>query len=499
METKAFLTSIMILFMAVSGSSQSVKREYYDAWTQTRLMAEYQVNAVGEKHGWFKGYNRDGVLIMENNYRNNLYHGETKEYDIIRGKRKLRKVENYKEGLLQGSAKYYTDGLLTKSGKYVDDERDGKWVIFSPFQNYGMDKSLRDRYKYVVINKYYDKGKEYYPDGKHTQKYYPADKIYLEQEYANGHKVGVHRSYYPNGQLANETKYDTDGNMVYSNSLYENGNTKEYTGTRDGKEVFEQYDKEGKPTRVMLNWATSKNALKDAMKAFEDREFAKAAKLFRKIPNEDDARIMDDLANAQSYIAQGSFGGAIFEINKAKKKATNPIIEEFYDEIYPLYLQWLEGIFQSYTGENQIEDMEKQLKHQLVDLHPEDVPSFQKLIDEAKADQEFFSSIDTIIEEFEEGNVVMKESFFVDENGQRIMNESFVKGKYLYPKFRFVIDPIIESYRAETDNTKKRESGNSLVTMIKVFNAIPESDWKTLNKNLKKVDDPSEIKTIIGL
>ena len=79
------------------------------------------------------------------------------------------------------------------------------------------------------------------------------------------------------------------------------------------------------------------------------------------------------------------------------------------------------------------------------------------------------------------------------------MNESFVKGKFLYPKSRLVIDPVIESYNGETDRDKKRAFANSIVTMINVVNAIPESDWKSLNKSLKKVDDPNEIKTIIGL
>ena len=463
------------------------------------LMAQYQVNSVGEKHGWFKGYDREGVLVMENNYRNNLWHGVCKEYTTSWGKRQLSKSETYKDGDLNGSAKYYTNGLVTKSGNYVDGERDGKWVIYLPFKNYGLDESIRDSYEYVVINKYYDKGREYFPDGKYIEKYYPAGKIRSEQEYANGRKVGIHRYYYPNGQLSNETKYDNDGKMVYSNTLYENGKTLEYNGTRDGKEVFEQYDKEGNPTLAMRNWSTSKNSLKDAMSAFENREFAEAAKLFRKVPNEDDARIMDDLANAQNYIAQGEFGGAVFEINKAKKKATNPIIEEFYEEIYPLYLQWLTVIFEDYASKNQIEKMEKQLKNQMAVLQTEDVPSFQKLIDQAKADQEFYSSIETMLEEFNKSNVEMKESFFVDENGKQIMNESFVKGKFLYPKSRLVIDPVIESYNGETDRDKKRAFANSIVTMINVVNAIPESDWKSLNKSLKKVDDPNEIKTIIGL
>lgn len=100
---------ILLIFSSLSISvfSQKVVKEFYDPWTKTKLMAEYQVNTSGEKHGWFKGYDQQGVLILENNYKNNLYNGLNKEFTTVYGKRVIASEKNYLNGLLHGEYKEY--------------------------------------------------------------------------------------------------------------------------------------------------------------------------------------------------------------------------------------------------------------------------------------------------------------------------------------------------------------------------------------------------------
>lgn len=491
---KNIIMMVALMAYCLTSTAQSVKREYYDAWTKTMLMAEYQVNSVGEKHGWFKGYDREGVLIHEQQFKNNLWEGEIRQYSAFGGKRQLAKVENYRAGVLHGPAKYYRDDLITQSGEYKDGKKVGVWTNYQPYNNYEF-KTLLAQNKYYIQKIHYQDGEQVFPDGQFTMKYYPSGKTYATIEYNGGKKVGHHKYYHPDGTLSNEEKYDSNGKMIFETVYWPNGQVQMLRSWENGTFRYEGYDRQGNPDSNMKLEAHKM----DAMQAFKNREFAEAARLFRKAYNENDARIMDDLANAQSYIAKGSFGGAITEINNARKKAKNPIIEEFYEEIYPLYLQWLDAIFQKHAAEGKVESMEGELQNQLVDLHEEDVPRYQKFIDEAKDAAAFYASVDEAITKFQASNVEQRESFFVDENGQRIMQDYFVKGKYLYPKAMVLLEPLMKKYSEEKDTSTKKSLGQELVAIIAAVEKIPEAEWKGLNKQLKKVNDPTEIRLVLGV
>jgi antitoxin component YwqK of YwqJK toxin-antitoxin module len=244
-----------------SAHSQSLKRDYYDPWTKSILMAEYQVNSTGEKHGWFKGYDQKGVLVFEYNYKNNEWHGINKEYTTVWGNREITKSETYEAGILHGPATYYGKGdLVLREGRYQNGERDGKWFETAIYVNYDIDEELKKGCDHITMNVLYDKGKrrEEAHMGEVREFFYPSKKLRSIINHQNGKRVGKAIWYYPNGSVETQEEYDASGGIMYTHTLYPNGKTKSLTGMQNGKEVFEQFDSRGNPTRNMENWVLNR-------------------------------------------------------------------------------------------------------------------------------------------------------------------------------------------------------------------------------------------------
>ena len=174
-------------------------------------MAEYQVNAVGEKHGWFKGYNQEGVIVYEYNYKNNLQDGLNKEYSVYGG-RKLAQTETYKAGVLHGPAVYYFDGTgIREKGSYKEGEYHGEWLVIKML---AIDRSaysdeIKKGTQYLKETYYYDKGKRVYPDGEIKAYYHPSNTLYSVERYFNGKPTGDHVWYNPDGTVSRQHHFDT--------------------------------------------------------------------------------------------------------------------------------------------------------------------------------------------------------------------------------------------------------------------------------------------------
>lgn len=101
----------------------------------------------GLKHGKSKKYINDGTLLKESNYKNDLLDGIIKWYSdgILSVESNYRKGENhglhneydkegrlslqmnYNQGIKDGLYKEYENGELKEEGKYKDGQRDGLW------------------------------------------------------------------------------------------------------------------------------------------------------------------------------------------------------------------------------------------------------------------------------------------------------------------------------------------------------------------------------------
>ena len=166
-----------------------------------------QMDAKGEKQGyWIKKY-PDGQILYEGSFRNNKPVGEFKRYYEDGN---LKSVLMYSDKKNEAFAEiYYPNGYIASKGLYVNQAKEGKWQFFS--------FSLKDT---LISEEYYTKGKKnglsvnYYPDG------IIAEKLY----YANGVRHGECLKYHESGALNLRTRYENgqlDGSFE---AYYENGN-----------------------------------------------------------------------------------------------------------------------------------------------------------------------------------------------------------------------------------------------------------------------------------
>jgi len=86
--------------------------------------------AKGKKQGKFKIFSgKDGVLLEEETWNNNLKDGEYNAYYITGV---LRIKMYYAKGKMHGNFEnYYEDGTLWNKGQYKDDFRDGIWTEYN--------------------------------------------------------------------------------------------------------------------------------------------------------------------------------------------------------------------------------------------------------------------------------------------------------------------------------------------------------------------------------
>lgn len=117
----------------------------------------------GKKHGAFRKYTSERVLIEEMNWRNDVKHGNWNKY-YENGK--IMFEATYINGVLSGALKtYYKSGVLQKEGTYKNDLMDGQWFYYN--ENGGLDKMYQfdngvcpeaeqdqnDEYKELMKNK----------------------------------------------------------------------------------------------------------------------------------------------------------------------------------------------------------------------------------------------------------------------------------------------------------------------------------------------------------
>lgn len=345
---KYTLTLVFCLIIGLT-YAQSTKTEYYDLYTKTKIMAKYQVDASGQKHGWFIGYDKQGVVIKEYNYKNNQLNGLCIDYTTVYGSREVMNKKTYKDGVLNGEyIDYARGGLVIKKGNFLNGERHGDWFLADPYTNYDLTDSEKKGSEYVGTNGRYDNGRAIpftIESGIHKEYFYPSKKLRAQTNFKNSKRFGKCTWYYPTGAIEIEQEYDQDGELIYTLMLYPDGKTRTYNGLKNGEQVFEDYDKNGNPTQRMKNWANEQILVeydRQAMEAFEDGRYKEAAQFFIKANNPGDAALMYSMVDAESYFNDGNYIAAIRKIQEVRQKVQHEIIEGFYEKVYVKFLPSIE-------------------------------------------------------------------------------------------------------------------------------------------------------------
>lgn len=478
---KKLTTLLLISLCTLQVYSQTVKTEYYDPYAKTKVMAKYQVNSVGEKHGWFKGYDKEGVLIYEYNFKNNLWEGVNKEYSTYTGSRTLSQSETYKAGVLHGSAIYYAGtgsykGRFIKAqGSYKDGKRDGEWIIMESFDAYGMPDEWKAKAQYIQFVKYYEKGKEVYPDGEIISYYLPSKQPSSVIIYKDGKETGEPKGYFPDGSIASEKMYDAEGKLLFETTYHPNGQLKGYVDWRSGKRVYEGYNEDGSPDKTMQYEQQKKeeneraNAIGKANSTLNSDQVGEAIKMYQDLGI--NTEYLEFFLQLRIQFENKQINHSYFR-SQLKTKYWD-LVEKRAIQTMKAHEKYCEDYIERKTiEENKILEEKKQLNE----------------------------NVKSVLESYKSQNVTQVQTIMVDANGNAIMKDSYTKGrKYLYLKSMIVLDLYIQDFNNATDLIKKQDLAKKIKDAIDVLNKIPESEWKDLNKQLKKVDDPEQIKAILKI
>jgi len=154
-------------------------------------------------NGFSKEYNPDGTLKGISKYNMGVLEKDVPELSALDMRNiyyedgRIKSVETYKDGLPEGTFKYYdTTGKVTDAKIY----KDGVLMAQGIFDEMGKEQG---------------QWKEYHPDGT----------LRWEGEYKDGVKVGEWKYYHPNGKKEQQGRYDSKGRPTGSwKWYYESGN-----------------------------------------------------------------------------------------------------------------------------------------------------------------------------------------------------------------------------------------------------------------------------------
>lgn len=202
------LTLNIIAVITYAQNLQTVKT-YYDPYTKTRLNEVYTVLAgTPTKHGSYKAYDEQGILVKEATYSNGIANGPYKEYYSSRygldDRGKLGLSENYKNGKLDGISEDYAYPGGKKRTAETRTYAMGELLKKVGYYETGEKATERD-YKTGSFTEWYENGQK-----KETGKY---------DSY--GYKTGSYTKWYDNGQVM-ETKKDS-AEVILAMEYHEDG------------------------------------------------------------------------------------------------------------------------------------------------------------------------------------------------------------------------------------------------------------------------------------
>jgi len=198
---------------------------YFVTYYNNGVVSEEGWYVGGQRQGTFLNYDLQGQLISKLYYLNDKIHGIS-EYYALNGKPD--NTEYYDNGWLKKVVQFDTLGNILTSSELVKGE--GKILL----KHYNGKPYIENNYKYYNRN------------GIRTFTYVDGSK-FNTSFYKNGLLDSIYRSWYPNGKLQVEGRYESGGKTGQWKYYWRNGTiqaTEEYAdGHLNGKNV--QYNEDG--------------------------------------------------------------------------------------------------------------------------------------------------------------------------------------------------------------------------------------------------------------
>jgi antitoxin component YwqK of YwqJK toxin-antitoxin module len=153
-----------------------------------------QVDTKGLKQGYWKKYYPNGKLMYRGQFKDNNPIGEMHRYYESGGLQAFILFNN--DGESAKAKLFYEDGKLSAEGNYYQMQKDSLWKYYSYYTSA------------LVSDEFYVKGKK---NGIHRS-YYENGQVSEETEWLNDYKEGKWIQYFPDGSIKMKTNYSF--NMV---------------------------------------------------------------------------------------------------------------------------------------------------------------------------------------------------------------------------------------------------------------------------------------------
>ena len=127
-----------------------------------------QVDEKGMKQGYWQKYYPNGMLMYKGEFKNNIPVGTMKRYYESGGIQAIIRIDS--TGDYAKAQLFYEDSELSAEGGFYKMQKDSVWKYYS----------------------------------------YYSGALVSEETYSKGKKVGVHKSFYENGQVSEETEWHND-------------------------------------------------------------------------------------------------------------------------------------------------------------------------------------------------------------------------------------------------------------------------------------------------
>ena len=217
-----------------------------------------QRDAAGRKQGYWEAVDNKGGLVYSGYFKDDKPVGELKRYFPTGQVRVIMNYEN--DGTKARTGFYWQNGELAARGNYIGAKRDSVWLYYSYYT-----KTISHSVEYTAGKR---NGKE--------QSFYPNGNVAQETNWKNDLKDGSWKQFFDNGQLKSTAMYVNDKLEGTYTAYYPDGK-KEIEGVYRNDAPngeWNRFDDTGNVTST-IKYAKGKIANQDELSADEQEFFRK--------------------------------------------------------------------------------------------------------------------------------------------------------------------------------------------------------------------------------
>jgi antitoxin component YwqK of YwqJK toxin-antitoxin module len=211
---------ILFFITPLCFSQKTITKKHYGSNT---IKEQFQINSQGQRNGFYKSFNENGILLFSYNFKNDKEHGLCIDYA---GSRNYKEIYCYGKPL---SERMMENGEI-KSEKYYGCANNTNFIIFSKkLIKPGVYERI-EFHKNGKISEKFNENSSYGKENGTYEKFYENGKL-AEKGIINSGKYGTWVGFYENGDSLYFAKYGAGIETYYKKFI--EGNKIEYVKSLD--------------------------------------------------------------------------------------------------------------------------------------------------------------------------------------------------------------------------------------------------------------------------